>query len=428
MTSQRASRWGRAARWGGVLGVATVLPRMALGGGVSPPWVAEEEVPPPSWARSVVAHPDDRGQPGSMVLFAGPSRASGRRGVTADGAALPFFGQKRGSGCYGSWWLVGPLAWTCSDDAALAASDPSAPERMVDDSGLFAAYSFVRGETAAAYSSIESAQAGEASEELEHGWSVAVVQEVSSEGAPWARTTKGLYIAKADLTPAHPSRFRGEAVDEGRLDFAWVVADRAAVWPTQAPKGKTKDARPRFELVHVREASGPMLRIDDTAWVAAGDVARPRLSPPPPEVTRAGERWIDVDLQAQVLVAYEGTRPVFATLVSTGRGDGETATRTGVHRIWVKLVASDMSNIERDDGASHYSMQDVPYVQFFDEGIALHGTYWHGDFGRPHSHGCVNLAPLDAHWLFDFTGPRLPLGWNAAYPTLVDEGTVIQVR
>jgi len=420
--------WLGAARWGALLGGAMLLPRAVRGGDLLPPWVAEGEVPPPAWARSVVARPDDRGQPGNMVLFAGPSRASGRRGVTFDGASLPFFGQTRGSGCYGSWWLVGPHAWTCSDDAVLGAADPSAPQRLVGDDGLFAAYWFVRGETAPAYSSIESAQAGEASEELSNGWSVAVVQEVTSEGAPWAKTTKGLYLAKADLTPARPSHFHGEALTEAPIDLAWVVADRAPVWQAPAAKGKTKDARARFQLLHVREENGAILRIDDGAWIAARDVARPRLSVPPPEVTRAGERWIDVDLGAQVLVAYEGTRPVYATLVSTGRGDGDTATRTGVHRIWVKLVSSDMSNIERDDGTSHYSMQDVPYVQFFDEGIALHGTYWHSDFGRTHSHGCVNLAPLDARWLFNFTTPRLPIGWTAAYPTSTDEGTVIQVR
>ena len=91
---------------------------------------------------------------------------------------------------------------SCSDDAVLAATDPSAPQRMVGDDGLFAAYSFVKSETASAYSSIESAQAGEASEELSGGWSVAVVQEVASEGAPWVKTSKGLYVAKADLMPA----------------------------------------------------------------------------------------------------------------------------------------------------------------------------------------------------------------------------------
>jgi hypothetical protein len=87
-----------------------------------------------------------------------------------------------------------------------------------------------------------------------------------------------------------------------------------------------------------------------------------------------------------------------------------------------------MENVERDDVDSHYSLQEVPYVQFFDGAVALHGTYWHRDFGRVRSHGCVNLAPLDARWLFDFTEPRLPRGWAAAYPAAVDEGSLVRVR
>ena len=87
-----------------------------------------------------------------------------------------------------------------------------------------------------------------------------------------------------------------------------------------------------------------------------------------------------------------------------------------------------MSNVEREDRDAHYSLEDVPDVQFFDGAVALHGTYWHGDFGHPRSHGCVNLSPLDARWLFEFTEPHLPAGWNAAYPTRNDEGSIVRVR
>ncbi len=425
MTSVTARGAAALAALAGVTIAATV----ASGGGPFPPWVAEGEVPPPAWARSVTARPGEHGHPGDLVLFGGPSRASGRRGVTAEGTSLPFFGQKRGAGCYASWWLVGPLAWVCADDADLSPAVAVAPDRPAGLDGLLARYEFVRAETAGAYGSLESAEAGEASEELENGWSVAVVEERAAPGGRWARTTKGLWIASADLAPARPSTFRGEALAEGPLDIGWIVADHAPVWAAPSIKEKAKDSRPRFQVVHVREESGPMLRVDDHAWVLSRDVARPRLSPPPADV-RAGERWVDVELASQTLLAYQGTRPVYATLVSSGRGaaDAATATRTGVHRIWVKLVASDMTNVERDDGAAHYSMQDVPYVQFFDDAIALHGTYWHGDFGHARSHGCVNLAPLDARWLFDFTEPRVPSGWVAAYPTPVDEGTLVRVR
>jgi lipoprotein-anchoring transpeptidase ErfK/SrfK len=99
-----------------------------------------------------------------------------------------------------------------------------------------------------------------------------------------------------------------------------------------------------------------------------------------------------------------------------------------VLRIWVKILSSDMACADPDDPEANYSLQEVPYVQFFDRGVALHGTYWHRDFGRVRSHGCVNLAPLDARWLFDFTRPGLPRGWVAVYPTGVDEGTLVRVR
>ncbi len=170
-----------------------------------------------------------------------------------------------------------------------------------------------------------------------------------------------------------------------------------------------------------------MVQVDDDAWMMRQDLARPNLQLPPPEGGIAGDRWIDVDLATQTLVAFEGSVPVFATLVSTGRA-GNDPTPRGVHRIWVKIRASDMGNAERADVEAHYSLEDVPYVQFFDGSVALHGTYWHRDFGHARSHGCVNLAPLDARWLFHFTGPRVPAGWAAVYPTRFDEGTVVRVR
>jgi hypothetical protein len=397
-----------------------------------PPWVAEGDVPPPAWAKSVSAAPGDRGDSSHLVLFAAPSRASDRRGVAATGATLPFFGTKRGSGCSGSWWLVGPLAWTCSDDADLLPADPVAPPRAVDAGGLAAQYQFVGSGGTSGYPSLESAEVAEADRELEGGWAVAVVEQRNVKGERWVRTSKGIWIAQRDLVPARPSLFRGEAVTEGRLDFAWVVADRAPVWsaPSAAPpKDKPKDVRPRFQLVRIREEQGPMVRVDDAAWMLTRDLARPSTAPAPIELSSPGDRWIDVEVATQTLVAYEGGRPAYATLVSTGRGpDPGNATPLGVHRIWVKLLASDMTNVEREDRDAHYSLEDVPYVQFFDGAVALHGTYWHGDFGHPRSHGCVNLSTLDARWLFDFTEPHLSPGWSASYPTSLDEGTIVRVR
>jgi lipoprotein-anchoring transpeptidase ErfK/SrfK len=434
--------------FGAVLAVAGCLVAVGVRADIPlPPWVGEGDVPLASWARSVAPKPGEghRGallaseRGGDMVLFAGSNRASGRRGVTAPGATLPIFGARHGSGCIGSWWLVGPLAWTCSDDAALLPDEPNAAnavELTPRSDGLPREYFFVARAGASAYADIDSADEGTPDRELEGGWGVAVVEERTSGGERWARTSKGLWIALRDLGAARPSMFRGEHLPggDGPLDLAWVVTERAAVWaePPAGSKSKAKDAKARFEVVHVLEESGSYDRVGDAEWMLARDLARPHRSAPPAEVTRPGERWIDVELASQTLVAYEGTHPVYATLVSTGRGapGTEAATPPGVHRIWVKIRASDMDNVERDGIEAHYSLEDVPYVQFFDHAVALHGTYWHRDFGHVKSHGCVNLAPLDARWLFDFTGPRLPAGWVAAYPVPqgIDPGTAVRVR
>jgi lipoprotein-anchoring transpeptidase ErfK/SrfK len=171
--------------------------------------------------------------------------------------------------------------------------------------------------------------------------------------------------------------------------------------------------------------------VTPTQWMLARDLARPSLAAPPAELgADTTERWIDVELATQTLVAYEGTRPVYATLASTGRGPRGSGSDTpaGVHRIWVKILSSNMDDTERDDVDRHYSMEDVPYVQFFDNAVALHGAYWHRDFGRVKSHGCVNLAPLDARWLFTFTEPHVPAAWAAAYPNALEKGTTVRVR
>ena len=83
---------------------------------------------------------------------------------------------------------------------------------------------------------------------------------------------------------------------------------------------------------------------------------------------------------------------------------------------------------ENDDADRHYSIEDVPFVQFFDKAVALHGAFWHRDFGHVHSHGCVNLAPLDARWLFGWTAPHMPGGWAAVFPSRVERGTAVRVR
>ncbi|MEZ4314901.1 MAG: L,D-transpeptidase, partial [Polyangiaceae bacterium] len=141
-----------------------------------------------------------------------------------------------------------------------------------------------------------------------------------------------------------------------------------------------------------------------------------------------GEKWIDVNITKQVLVAYEGEKAVFATLVSTGEaglGDPETSksTKRGIFRIHTKYVSITMDS---DTVGEEFELRDVPYVQYFENGYALHGAYWHDGFGRPKSHGCINLAPEDARRLFHWTEPQVPHGWHGAARSLT--GTVVFIH
>jgi lipoprotein-anchoring transpeptidase ErfK/SrfK len=162
------------------------------------------------------------------------------------------------------------------------------------------------------------------------------------------------------------------------------------------------------ELVIVNELANPdllcvgqRLRLPSAATIPtpseASSIASPAESTPNPSLASPDEiiagRWIDVDLSEQRLTAYEGETPVRSTLVSTGLPN--TPTPVGQFRIWIKLRYDDMAGAE-------YYIDDVPYVMYFHEGYGLHGVTWHGNFGHPMSHGCVNLPTREAEWLFNW--------------------------
>ena len=109
------------------------------------------------------------------------------------------------------------------------------------------------------------------------------------------------------------------------------------------------------------------------------------------------ERWVDVNLTTQRLTAYEGDTAVFSTLISSGTWEHPTV--TGQFRIWLEFESQTMDG--RLLGYDYY-LEDVPYVMYFFEDYALHGTYWHNNFGTPMSHGCVNLATDDAGFIYNF--------------------------
>lgn len=402
-----------------------------------PPWTAGGF---PRWARSV--HVPKGDQP----IRSEPKASASRRGSASRLARLPLFGAVLGPGCRGHWLHVGPQAWICQDDVELSGHAPvdagavslwrgrSAPD------GLPFRYYFVGPMGSLAYDKIDEVDIGEPAMSLEPGFAVAIVEQRTVARSPYGRTNRGLWVPMRDLGLARPMAFHGSEIEQpvtDRIPFAWVHKDRA---PLYARRGKlmmvTGRHKARFDRVAVVDTmqtlQGSFLRIDEAQWISTRSVRHPSLAPPPPEVAVGlGERWLDIELSSQTLVAYQGSTPVFATLVSTGKGRSPRsafATPKGTHRVWVKLLSSVMDNLENEDAARYYRIEDVPYVQYFAKGVGLHAAFWHRSFGRVRSHGCVNLTPLDARWLFGWTTPRLPTGWTAVLPTRFEPGTVVRVR
>jgi hypothetical protein len=164
-------------------------------------------------------------------------------------------------------------------------------------------------------------------------------------------------------------------------------------------------------------------------WVRVPELklAKPAI----PDDVGADEKWIDVDLTRQQLVAFEGRRPVFATLVSSGRRNPQDKehdfpTPPGVYRIREKHVTTTMDGDVASDGP--YSIEDVPWVMYFQGSYALHGAFWHDSFGNMRSHGCVNLSPEDARTLFGWADPPLPAGWHGVFSKDENNGSRVVVH
>lgn len=106
-----------------------------------------------------------------------------------------------------------------------------------------------------------------------------------------------------------------------------------------------------------------------------------------------GKRWIEVDLTNQTLTAWQGDVPVMFTAISSGRAG--TPTVTGRFTIGTRYKAQRMTG-------PGYDLPNVPWVMYFYQGYAIHGAYWHNNFGVPMSHGCVNMRTNEAEMLYNW--------------------------
>ncbi len=192
----------------------------------------------------------------------------------------------------------------------------------------------------------------------------------------------GLWLGRLN-TAANIRRGPGTAYP---VDRAWQAGRRVIVYgQTAAPNGELWDQVARYPEPDLYVWSGLVSGVDPLQV---------------PTTFHPG-RWIDVNLTQQMLIAFDGAQPVMVAQIASGKAGHETP--VGSWRIYWRLAKQDMDGGDDTPGNRYYNLKDVPWVQYFqNSGVALHGTYWHDNFGTPMSHGCVNLSDWNALWLYQW--------------------------
>jgi lipoprotein-anchoring transpeptidase ErfK/SrfK len=259
------------------------------------------------------------------------------------------------------------------------------------------------------------------------GFYVAIERTFNWSGRTWYRTTQG-QIAPADrfVQVAGPEFHGVELGTDLKLPVAWAygASKTKPLYTVDAEHGTAKSSG---TIAHhaVVALTGKELQIGkatyletvDGTWVKQADVRATKPGAPPADIG-PDELWIDVNLSTQSLVLFRGTEAIYATLISSGKesDDKEKDHRSplGEYRIREKHVTTIMDGDGTAAGDLPYSIEAVPYVMYFHKAYALHGAFWHSNFGVRMSHGCVNLAPLDAKYLFFHSDPPVADGLSGS--------------
>jgi hypothetical protein len=382
------------------------------------------------------------------------------------------------AGCSGQWYAVEPRGYICVDgdkatldidDPVLRAVAPYAPnldspwphphygeslgaprynqlpspeeQQLREAKYLKKPGATTLGEPVAAPSAAIALPALPRSMQADQAWvmprsALAWTGEAAQGGRHWALTPDLAWVPQDRLTPYPKVTFRGvqlgkeaslplaffrakdrpkyakgsagdiTATGENFPRLSWVELSGEQIIQGNAVYLQTKDAK---FYVDQQDAVVPEVR-KETPWGAATLQPDATGKAPPGRAT-----WLETSIWGGWLLAYEGTKPVFATLIAPGRGGpphpdrdpiDTASTPTGFFQISGKFATSTMGE------PTELIHADVPWAQNFSGPHALHAAYWHDNWGELKSGGCINVSPIDGKWLYDFTEPTVPDGWH----------------
>lgn len=288
------------------------------------------------------------------------------------------------------------------------------PDPALKDVDVF--YAEVITPNAPVYGSIDAAIAGskkDASERL-NGQTVYISYQVMNEvqGKKLYEIDFGKYMKGADLSRIGVlPQFQGLTFRQTpHTDFGWVLTHFAP--GPQLETKRTPGYQGQDYTGHLLDLYEPVRvfseqRVDDELWYLIGPdewvpkkfIARIQINPTPPPGVPAN-RWIEINLFEQTLSVYDQGQLIYATIIASGADPFWT--QPGAFQIYEKHEKTPMSGSFEADRSDAYYLEDVPWTMYYDQARALHGAYWRAKMGFEQSHGCVNLTPGDAHWLFNW--------------------------
>jgi hypothetical protein len=220
------------------------------------------------------------------------------------------------------------------------------------------------------------------------------------DGESYVQLTERGWMSQEELEPVTPSSFSGMILSEvPDHPFGWVIRENSG-WIDPEGKASSGKMHNRYDVVLDLEEKNGYIRLETGDWILAADlrlVDLKTLTSNPPVTCR----WLDVDLSGQILAVFENCLPVFATLISSAKAPAVTP--QGVFSIFYKEESLPLYANERSASSEAFYLSDVPWLMFYHANWAIHGAYWHDHFGEPWSHGCINVSPYDARWLYEWT-------------------------
>ncbi len=261
---------------------------------------------------------------------------------------------------------------------------------------------------------------------------------VGPDDRRFALTTDARLVPTSKLKPDRGSTFHGVDLEKGwRLPVGFIRQEGVYSYDLSHGALDKKDRIDRHEAIQLTGESrflggNRLVEAIDHTWLRERDVSiAPKPSHLPAWAKDKSKKWVDISIQGQTMILYQGSTPVYVTAISTGRdglGDPKKthSTVTGTFHIREKHITTTM---DASDVDNKFELRDVPWVQYFKGGYAIHAAPWHDDFGKPRSHGCVNMSPIDARRVFMFTDPPLPTDWHGVNASaLTGEGTLVSIH